>query len=215
MSAQSSTADQRLRAALDAIPSYVLVVDEAVNVHEYNAAAGWLFGKGREQVLQHRSGDTLRCVNACRQPKGCGNSDFCKTCVIRESVHQAFAGKRVVRRRGLLQLESGAQTNDLHILISASAIEYERQERVLLVIEDINLLVELQRIVPVCMNCKKVRDDEPFWQEVSAYFERHWATRFSHGLCPECAAREMGNIELLFPGARPPAPTGPAETSPA
>jgi hypothetical protein len=199
MSAQSLNDLVLLRAALDAIPSYVLVVDEDVKIVEYNAAAGWLLGIDREEILQNRGGDLLRCVHARQHPEGCGHSEFCKICIIRDSVDQAFAGKHIIRRRGLMQLESGQQASDLHILVSASVVSLDGQDLAMVVIEDINLLVELQRIVPVCMSCQKVRDDEPFWQEVNSYFERHWATRFSHGLCPDCAANEMGRIEPLFP----------------
>jgi PAS domain S-box-containing protein len=44
----------------------------------------------------------------------------------------------------------------------------------------------LQTILPICMYCKKVRDDENFWQSVEAYIGQHTHTRFSHGICPTC-----------------------------
>lgn len=45
---------------------------------------------------------------------------------------------------------------------------------------------ELQEILPICMYCKKIRDDENYWQTVEAYFSHHTNTRFSHGICPTC-----------------------------
>ena len=45
---------------------------------------------------------------------------------------------------------------------------------------------ELQDILPICMYCKKVRDDENYWQTVEAYISNHTNTRFSHGICPAC-----------------------------
>ena len=45
---------------------------------------------------------------------------------------------------------------------------------------------ELQRILPICMSCKSIRDDENYWQTVEAYISHHTSTRFSHGICPAC-----------------------------
>jgi PAS domain S-box-containing protein len=45
---------------------------------------------------------------------------------------------------------------------------------------------ELQKILPICMYCKKIRDDENYWQSVEGYISRHTNTRFSHGICPAC-----------------------------
>jgi len=44
----------------------------------------------------------------------------------------------------------------------------------------------LQRILPICMYCKNVRDDENYWQTVEAYISQHTHTKFSHGICPAC-----------------------------
>jgi PAS domain S-box-containing protein len=48
------------------------------------------------------------------------------------------------------------------------------------------LLQELQQILPICMYCKSIRDDQNYWQTVEAYISHHTKTRFSHGICPTC-----------------------------
>jgi len=45
---------------------------------------------------------------------------------------------------------------------------------------------ELQRILPICMYCKSIRDDENYWQTVEIYISQHTNTMFSHGICPTC-----------------------------
>jgi PAS domain S-box-containing protein len=45
---------------------------------------------------------------------------------------------------------------------------------------------ELQKILPICMYCKKIRDGETDWQTVEAYISHHTNSRFSHGICPTC-----------------------------
>jgi PAS domain S-box-containing protein len=45
---------------------------------------------------------------------------------------------------------------------------------------------ELQTILPICMYCKSIRDDETYWQTVETYISDHTNSRFSHGICPTC-----------------------------
>lgn len=44
----------------------------------------------------------------------------------------------------------------------------------------------LRGIVPICSFCKKIRDDEGFWNQVEAYMSAHSEARFSHSVCPQC-----------------------------
>ena len=46
----------------------------------------------------------------------------------------------------------------------------------------------LKRLLPICMYCKKVRDDSDYWQEIDTYIHEHTGTDFSHGVCPACVA---------------------------
>ncbi len=41
-------------------------------------------------------------------------------------------------------------------------------------------------LLPICANCKKIRDDKGYWHQVEAYLAEHSDARFSHGICPEC-----------------------------
>jgi len=45
----------------------------------------------------------------------------------------------------------------------------------------------LQGIIPICANCKKIRDDKGFWNQVETYVSKHSEAEFSHGICPTCA----------------------------
>lgn len=49
----------------------------------------------------------------------------------------------------------------------------------------------LRAILPICSYCKKIRDDENYWQSVEAYISRHTNATFSHGICPACFEREV------------------------
>ncbi len=45
---------------------------------------------------------------------------------------------------------------------------------------------QLQGILPICSHCKKVRDDQNYWQQVESYISTHTDAQFSHSICPEC-----------------------------
>jgi PAS domain-containing protein len=44
----------------------------------------------------------------------------------------------------------------------------------------------LRGILPICSNCKKIRDDHGYWNDVEVYVRDHSEANFSHGLCPGC-----------------------------
>lgn len=46
---------------------------------------------------------------------------------------------------------------------------------------------KLEGILPICMHCKKIRDDQDSWNAVEVYITQHSEAHFSHGLCPQCA----------------------------
>ena len=52
----------------------------------------------------------------------------------------------------------------------------------------------LQGLLPICSNCKKVRNDDGYWQQIESYVTDHSAAKFSHGICPECMVKLYGKI---------------------
>ena len=84
-----------LRQLLDAIPSYVFLVDKDVTILDYNAAAGAFLGIGRRRILRHRGGDVFHCLHSRDVTAGCGRGPFCKDCLVRGAVNEAFAGKKM------------------------------------------------------------------------------------------------------------------------
>jgi hypothetical protein len=47
----------------------------------------------------------------------------------------------------------------------------------------------LSGLLPICASCKKVRDDQGYWNQIEAYIEAYSEAQFSHGICPECAEK--------------------------
>ena len=53
---------------------------------------------------------------------------------------------------------------------------------------------QLKELIPICMYCKRVRDDSDYWQQVESYIHECTGSNFSHGICPECFNKQMGGM---------------------
>jgi len=49
-----------------------------------------------------------------------------------------------------------------------------------------NRVRTLEGIIPICIFCKKIRDDRDSWQQLEIYISEHSEAEFSHGICPAC-----------------------------
>lgn len=45
---------------------------------------------------------------------------------------------------------------------------------------------QLRGIIPICAECKDIRDDKGYWHQVESYVRDHSEAEFSHGVCPNC-----------------------------
>jgi response regulator RpfG family c-di-GMP phosphodiesterase len=53
---------------------------------------------------------------------------------------------------------------------------------------------DLQRLLPICSYCKKIRDDKDYWHELDAYMQEYTDFSFSHSICPDCYKAEAERI---------------------
>ena len=80
----------------------------------------------------------------------------------------------------------------VYILVVARDITIRKQadsERERLVTELQNALGDvktLRGLIPICANCKKIRDDKGYWKQIEGYISEHSDAVFSHGICPDC-----------------------------
>lgn len=52
----------------------------------------------------------------------------------------------------------------------------------------------LRGFIPICSKCKRIRDDQGYWDQVESYISRHSDAIFSHGVCPDCAEDLRGEL---------------------
>lgn len=132
--------------------------------------------------------------NSTEEREGCGRAPFCASCIIRNSVSEAFQGHRVVRNRTRIEIIRNGNRIEIYALISASPFVFHGSPLVLLVIEDISEIAELYRMVPICSECGKVRHENETWMQVESYFKINWDLDFSHGFCPDCYKSYMNKL---------------------
>ena len=51
-------------------------------------------------------------------------------------------------------------------------------------------------LIPICSNCKKIRDDKGYWEILEKYIQIHSDAQFSHGICPDCAAKLYPDFQI-------------------
>jgi hypothetical protein len=100
----------------------------------------------------------------------------------------------------------------LWILVSTYDGEYERRSllnRQLAEVLELNLqktaeleksiaeIKTLRGFLPICANCKKIRDDYGLWTRVEEYISKHTEAEFSHGLCPDCFNLEIEHLNAI------------------
>ena len=92
------------------------------------------------------------------------------------------------------RIELEMQGEDLRrIQVEMATTEGTHRERAV-VLEEQNRVLEgelakarrFRKLLPICAECKKIRDEKGEWRPVEVYFGKHTDITFTHGLCPEC-----------------------------
>jgi DNA-binding response OmpR family regulator len=73
--------------------------------------------------------------------------------------------------------------------------EKEQQKLISELQEALSDIRTLEGLIPICASCKKIKDDEGYWNQLETYISKHTDAVFSHGLCPECAEKFRAEIE--------------------
>jgi DNA-binding response OmpR family regulator len=67
---------------------------------------------------------------------------------------------------------------------------------------------QLEEMLPICSYCKKIRDDQNYWQQIEGYINERTGSEFSHSVCPDCYQRvvlpELESLKAKMVSAAPP-----------
>ena len=65
--------------------------------------------------------------------------------------------------------------------------------------ESLKKVKQLSGYLPICASCKKIRDDEGYWNQIEWYIREHSEVEFSHGMCPDCAKKLYPDMKFSEP----------------
>lgn len=68
-------------------------------------------------------------------------------------------------------------------------VEKERDKIIQELQETLSEVKTLRGFLPICANCKSIRDDKGYWTQIETYIGDHSEAEFSHSICPECAKK--------------------------
>jgi DNA-binding response OmpR family regulator len=99
----------------------------------------------------------------------------------REFIARVQAGERIKRAEDALR-------------------EKERQQQTLIsqLEEALAEIKTLKGCIPICATCKKIRDDEGYWEYLEAYISKHTDATFTHGICPTCFEKAKAEMNKLL-----------------
>jgi hypothetical protein len=88
----------------------------------------------------------------------------------------------------VLQAQVRSKTKDLRRTLG------EKEALIKELRDALDKVKRLDGLIPICANCKKIRNDTGYWEQVESYVRERSDARFSHGICPECAKQLYGDI---------------------
>jgi len=86
----------------------------------------------------------------------------------------------------------------LHSIVHDITEEKKLEEALQNAMEDIKTL---RGIIPICASCKKIRDDQGYWNQVETYIRERTEAQFSHGICPDCVKKLYPDLDLDVPAS--------------
>ena len=109
----------------------------------------------------------------------------------------AFTDRELVQRAAKTEangyLVKPFQSGELRANIELALYkDFAEKERKRLTAERDNALEKvkmLSGLLPICSNCKRIRDDQGYWQRLEKYIQEHSEALFSHSICPECRVK--------------------------
>jgi DNA-binding response OmpR family regulator len=106
----------------------------------------------------------------------------------------------IVRPISNKELVARVQSMERIKRVEDALLEKERQQQKL-ILELQEALAEIKTLkgfIPICASCKKIRDDEGYWNQLEAYISKHTEAIFSHGLCPDCAEHCVAEAQKIL-----------------
>jgi len=82
--------------------------------------------------------------------------------------------------------------NNLEVLIDERTKELKKSNIELNIA--LSEVSTLKGLLPICSSCKKIRDDNGYWNQIENYISTRSQAEFTHSICPGCAKKLYPDI---------------------
>jgi DNA-binding NtrC family response regulator len=108
-----------------------------------------------------------------------------KLALEKQKAHETIAQHIIGVERMNVQL-SEANAELIKEIAERKRVEEERERLIVELKEALNKIKTLSGLLPICMDCKKIRNDKGYWEQIEVYIRDRSEADFSHSICPEC-----------------------------
>jgi response regulator RpfG family c-di-GMP phosphodiesterase len=112
---------------------------------------------------------------------------------IRRALEKQQALKTIAKHTDELEIANTklrkANTELTNEIAERKRAEEEREQLIGELKDALSKIKVLTGFLPICANCKKVRNDKGHWESIEDYIRERSEAKFSHGICPECGKK--------------------------
>jgi len=135
---QLITAQNDLQTIIDNSPVIMLIVDKKLKLKRINKTGSLLIEKDSASIMNQLCGEVFNCLQLISCPMGCGNTNYCNACEVRNAVKYTLdTTNPVFKKEGQLSVRLAGEDVILYFYISTVIISIENQDHVLLTLDDI------------------------------------------------------------------------------
>lgn len=173
--------NERYDALLQAVQDVILVVGtDSQLIHEVNRAAQRVLGYTPEALV----GQPISRLFAESGGDDAGPGIY--DSVVTRQQFVCADGSTIWGELTFSQLDRDTMVFTVRDTTERQRIEQQRDQLIQELQQALAEVKRLSGLLPICANCKKIRDDTGYWASVESYIQTHTEATFSHGVCPEC-----------------------------
>jgi CheY-like chemotaxis protein len=92
----------------------------------------------------------------------------------------------------------------LHVGVRVVSLQERLSNKVAELQATLDKVRQLRGLLPICSYCKRIRNDQNYWQRVEVYVTEHTDARFTHGICPTCLEAAKAEFARMDEVTEPP-----------
>lgn len=187
----------RLAAILNSAMDAIITIDDSQRIIMFNPAAEKMFrclsseaiGQSIDRFIPERSRSAHR-----DHIRDFSQSGTTNRAVVPSSAVSGLRtnGEEFPIEASISQVEAGGQklyTVILRDITDRRRAETEREQLIAQLQDALARIKMLTGLLPICANCKKIRDTKGQWNDLEVYIRVHSEAEFTHGICPQCARK--------------------------